>query len=73
MADKPKTGAKMASEFVREAAVLLLVFVPIDAILAKREFDLSWVAVTVIGIVSTVVSLGLFFLGVLLEQSRGEE
>ena len=69
----PKPSAEMASEFIREAAVLILVFGPIEAVLAKKDFELSWEWVAVIAMGSVVVSLVTFFAGVFVEQARAQE
>jgi len=74
MAERPKSTAELISEFLREAAVLILVFVPIDAILAKKEFELSWKVIAVLIVLAVVTSLGLLFVGIKIEQLRsGEE
>jgi hypothetical protein len=54
--------AEMIAEFLREAAVLVLVFVPLE--LYKRGLSVGWLA----GIIG--FSLGLLAFGIVLERIR---
>lgn len=60
-----KTVAEMLSEFLREAAVLTAVFLPMDRVVAQRaDFTWRWVWITL------ATSAGLLCVGILLEQFR---
>ena len=65
MAEDKKTVAEMFGEFLREAAVLTAVFLPMDRVVGQRE-DLtwSWLWITV------SISLLLFAVGVMLDLLR---
>ncbi|OFW21534.1 MAG: hypothetical protein A3H97_09715 [Acidobacteria bacterium RIFCSPLOWO2_02_FULL_65_29] len=68
---RPKSTAEMGSEFLREIAALVLVFVPLDAILARREFSLTDRQVGAIIVIGLAAGLALFGWGVWLEKRRG--
>ena len=64
--DNQKTTAEMISEFLREAAVLVAVFIPLDRILSQgKDFTREWFWITVGS------SGALLFAGVALERIRG--
>jgi hypothetical protein len=64
--DGQKTTAEMISEYLREAAVLVAVFIPLDRILSQgKTFTRQWFWITV-GI-GTVLLLS----GITLERVRG--
>jgi hypothetical protein len=64
--DGQKTTAEMISEYLREAAVLVAVFIPLDRILSQGKiFTRQWFWITV-GI-STVLLVA----GITLERVRG--
>ena len=68
---RPKSTVEMGSEFLREIAALVLVFVPLDAILARKEFSLSNRQVGAIIVIGLAAGLALFAWGVWLEKRRG--
>ncbi len=60
-----KTVAEMLGEFLREAAVLTAVFLPMDRVVAQRaDFTWDWLWITV------GVAAGLLALGVVVEKLR---
>ncbi len=63
MSDR-KTTAEMGGEFLREAAVLTAVFIPLDLVMMRESLTVaSWMAI--LGI-----SGGSFVVGVVLEKTR---
>ncbi len=65
MPDHPKTFTEMLGEALREVAVLVIVFVPLDVLVAGRHFTWKWFLATV------GISAPLFLMGVALEKMRG--
>ena len=66
--DRPKTIAEMISEYLREAAVLVAVFIPLDRILSQgKSFTRRWFWITV------GVSAVLLIAGITLERVRPAE
>jgi len=62
-----RTVGELAVDFLREAAVLTAVFIPLDRVVSKEEpFTEQWVWITVL------VSVGLFLGAVILEKLRTE-
>jgi len=67
VADDRESVAHMVSEFVREVAVLFLVFVPLDYLLkSDRRQPHAWLGYS--GVVA--VSLSLLTLGISIERRR---
>jgi len=63
--DRQKTIAEMISEYLREAAVLVAVFIPLDRILSQgKSFTHQWFWITV------GVSAVLLVAGITLERVR---
>ena len=63
--DHQKTIAEMISEYLREAAVLVAVFIPLDRILSQgKSFTRQWFWITV------GVSAILLIAGITLERVR---
>lgn len=63
--DRQKTIAEMISEYLREAAVLVAVFIPLDRILSQgKAFTRQWFWITV------GVSAVLLVAGITLERVR---
>ena len=63
--DRQKTIAEMISEYLREAAVLFAVFIPLDRILSQgKTFTRQWFWITV------GVSAILLLAGITLERVR---
>jgi hypothetical protein len=60
-----KSVAEMLSEFLREAAVLTAVFLPMDRVVAQRE-DLTWGWLSI----TISISLFLFVVGVMVELKK---
>ncbi len=59
-----QTVAQMLGEFVREAAVLVAVFAPLDMAIQKTPF-------TVLSVIASLASVGfLLVLGILIEVAR---
>ncbi len=59
-----QTVAQMLGEFVREAAVLLAVFAPLDMAIQKTPF-------TLLNVIAILASVGfLLVLGILIEVAR---
>ncbi len=59
-----QTVAQMLGEFVREAAVLVAVFAPLDMAIQKTPF-------TLLNVIAIVASIGfLLVLGILIEVAR---
>ena len=59
-----QTVAQMLGEFVREAAVLVAVFAPLDMAIQKTPF-------TVLSVIAILASVGfLLVLGILIEVAR---
>jgi hypothetical protein len=56
--------AKMAGEFLREAAVLTFVFIPLDLLINQRPLTALW------GIAIVVLPSVFFGVGVLVERKR---
>jgi hypothetical protein len=66
--DRQKTTAEMISEYLREAAVLVAVFIPLDRILSQgKTFTRQWFWITV------GISTLLLVAGITLERVRGLE
>jgi hypothetical protein len=64
--DRQKTTAEMISEYLREAAVLVAVFIPLDRILSQgKTFTRQWFRITV------AVSAVLLVAGITVERVRG--
>ncbi len=67
MADDRESVAHMVSEFVREIAVLVLVFVPLDYLLkSERPGPYPWLGYGAV----VAVSFGLLTLGISIERLR---
>lgn len=67
--EEPKSVAEMIGEMLREAAVLVAVFVPLDVVLAFN-FTMGWKDVLLL-IESTVLASALFAVsGVVIERKR---
>jgi len=63
--DRQKTIAEMISEYLREAAVLVAVFIPLDRILSQgKTFTRQWFWITV------GISAVLLLAGITLERVR---
>ena len=63
--DSQKTIAEMISEYLREAAVLVAVFIPLDRVLSQgKSFTYQWFWITV------GVSAILLIAGITLERIR---
>ena len=62
--DDSKTTSEMLGEALREVAVLVLVFVPLDVLVSGHSFGWRWWLGTL------GISSPLFLLGVLLEKIR---
>jgi len=65
-AESRKTVAEMFGDFLREAAVLTAVFLPMDWILVEKN-DLTWRFIWN----TAGLSLGLLVLGIVIEKVRG--
>jgi len=65
MPDHPKTFTEMLGETLREVAVLVIVFVPLDVLVSGRHFAWIWFLATV------GISAPLFLMGVALERVSG--
>jgi hypothetical protein len=66
--DRQKTIAEMISEYLREAAVLVAVFIPLDRILSQgKTFTRQWFWITV------GFSAVLLVAGITLERVRNVE
>jgi len=65
MGDSQKTFSEMLGEALREIAVLVIVFVPLDVLVAGKTFGWKWLFATV------GISTPLFLMGVALEKMRG--
>jgi len=61
---KRKSRSEMVSEFLREIALLLVVFVPLDALFAPQVLSLS----TIAAIIGFALAVG--YVGMRLEESR---
>lgn len=59
-----KSVLEMAGEFLREAAVLTAVFIPLDRVMSGEALTLGWAA-AILGIVG-----GLLGVGMTLERKR---
>ena len=67
--EEPKSVAEMIGEMLREAAVLVAVFVPLDVVLAFH-FTMGWKDVMLV-VESTVFASALFGVsGVVIERKR---
>jgi len=67
MAEDPKTLAEMVSEALREMAVLLFIFAPLDFVFSEKKDRLTGSAIAAI----VAVAVALFFAGVFIERRRG--
>jgi hypothetical protein len=56
--DDRKTIAEMFGEFLREAAVLTAVFIPLDRALIGETLTLGWI-VAILGVSGTLLALGM--------------
>ncbi len=61
---RPKSRSEMVAEFLREVAVLLVVFVPVDALFNPGA--LSWWEIAIIVAIALVVG----YVGMHLEETR---
>ena len=61
---KRKSRSEMIGEFLREIALLLIVFVPLDALFAPQVLTLS----TIAAIIGFALTVG--YVGIRLEESR---
>jgi|HubBroStandDraft_5_1064220.scaffolds.fasta_scaffold1852900_1 hypothetical protein len=66
MADETgrKTVAEMVSDYLREAAVLIIVFIPLDLFVESKPFT------TRVACLTGVISLGLLVAGIFVEKIR---
>jgi hypothetical protein len=64
---EPETTRKMWGAYFREAAVLVLVFVPIELLYPRRPYDRKWLGWFALTLVSSYILLRF---GMWLERSR---